>query len=143
MRWGEESYIHYDIRRKEAKLHLLKLASVFHHLPTPSVSAKQLCAQHTSDLDQCPKIMSSFISFKCLLFHVVTNKGGYVEMYLNRITITASLFGTLVVVLSKWCHQILSTKRNLWAAMEHQTHSRRNFLKRIGRVKVARVILEK
>ena len=42
--WHEEepSYIHYDIRREEAKQRLLKLASVFHHLP--SVSPKQLCA---------------------------------------------------------------------------------------------------
>ena len=35
------SYIHYDIKREEAKLHILKLASVFHHLP--SVGSKQLC----------------------------------------------------------------------------------------------------
>ena len=36
------SYIHYDIRREEAKQRLLKLASVFYHLP--SVGPKQLCA---------------------------------------------------------------------------------------------------
>ena len=35
-------YIHFDIRREEAKLRILKLASVFHHLP--SVGPKQLCA---------------------------------------------------------------------------------------------------
>ena len=42
--WDEEkaSYIHYNIRREEAKLRILKLASVFHHLR--SVSPKQLCA---------------------------------------------------------------------------------------------------
>ena len=42
--WDEEklSYIHYDISREEAKLLILKLASVFHHLP--SVGPKQLCA---------------------------------------------------------------------------------------------------
>ena len=42
--WDEEklSYIHYDIRREEAKLSILKIASVFHHLP--SVGPKQLCA---------------------------------------------------------------------------------------------------
>ena len=42
--WNEEklSKIHYDIRGGEAKLRMLKLASVFHHLP--SVSPKQLCA---------------------------------------------------------------------------------------------------
>ena len=42
--WDEEklSYIHYDIRREEAKLRILKIASVFHHLP--SVGPKQLCA---------------------------------------------------------------------------------------------------
>ena len=42
--WDEKkpSYILYDIRREEAKLRILKLASVFHHLP--SVSPKQLCA---------------------------------------------------------------------------------------------------
>ena len=36
------SYIHFDIRREEANLHILKLASVFHHLP--SFGPKQLCA---------------------------------------------------------------------------------------------------
>ena len=42
--WDEEklSYIHYDIRREEAKLCILKITSVFHHLP--SVGPKQLCA---------------------------------------------------------------------------------------------------
>ena len=42
--WDEEklSYIHYDIRREEAKLRILEIASVFHHLP--SVGPKQLCA---------------------------------------------------------------------------------------------------
>ena len=42
--WDEEkaSYIHYNIRREEAKLHILKLATVFHHLS--SVGPKQLCA---------------------------------------------------------------------------------------------------
>ena len=42
--WDEEkpSYIHYDIRREEVKQSILKLASVFHHLP--SVGPKQLCA---------------------------------------------------------------------------------------------------
>ena len=42
--WDKEkaSYIHYDIKREEAKLRILKLASVFHHLP--SVGPKQLCA---------------------------------------------------------------------------------------------------
>ena len=45
--WGprdeeKPSYIHYDIRRVEVKLRILKLALVFHHLP--SVSLKQLCA---------------------------------------------------------------------------------------------------
>ena len=42
--WDEEklSYIHYNIRREEAKQRILKLASVFHHLP--SVGPKQLCA---------------------------------------------------------------------------------------------------
>ena len=42
--WDEEkaSYIHYNIRREGAKLRILKLASVFHHLP--SVGPKQLCA---------------------------------------------------------------------------------------------------
>ena len=36
------SYIHYKIRREEAKLRILKLASVFHHLS--SVCLKQLYA---------------------------------------------------------------------------------------------------
>ena len=36
------SYIHFDIRREEANLRILKLASVFHHLP--SFGPKQLCA---------------------------------------------------------------------------------------------------
>ena len=45
--WGprdeeKPSYIHYKIRREEAKLRILKLASVFHHLS--SVGPKQLCA---------------------------------------------------------------------------------------------------
>ena len=42
--WDEEkaSYIHYDIRREEAKRRILKPASVFHYLP--SVGPKQLCA---------------------------------------------------------------------------------------------------
>ena len=42
--WDEEklSYTHYNIRREEAKIRILKLASVFHHLP--SVGPKQLCA---------------------------------------------------------------------------------------------------
>ena len=42
--WNEEklSYIHYGIKREEAKQCILKLASVFHHLP--SVGPKQLCA---------------------------------------------------------------------------------------------------
>ena len=42
--WDEEklSYIHYDIRREEAKRRILKLASVFYHLL--SVGPKQLCA---------------------------------------------------------------------------------------------------
>ena len=42
--WDKEkaSYIHYDIKREEAKLRILKLASAFHHLP--SVGPKQLCA---------------------------------------------------------------------------------------------------
>ena len=45
--WGprdeeKPSYIHYNIRREEAKLCILKLTSVFHHLP--SVGPKQLCA---------------------------------------------------------------------------------------------------
>ena len=42
--WDEEkpSYIHYDIRREGVKQSILKLASVFHHLP--SVGPKQLCA---------------------------------------------------------------------------------------------------
>ena len=35
-------YIHFNIRREEAKLRILKLASVFHHLP--SFGPKQLCA---------------------------------------------------------------------------------------------------
>ena len=35
-------YIHFDIRREEAKLRILKLASVFHQLP--SFGPKQLCA---------------------------------------------------------------------------------------------------
>ena len=35
-------YVHFDIRREEAKLLILKLASVFHHLP--SFGPKQLCA---------------------------------------------------------------------------------------------------
>ena len=41
--WDEEkpSYIHYNIRREEAKQRILKLASVFHHIP--SVGPKQLC----------------------------------------------------------------------------------------------------
>ena len=33
--------VHYNIRRGEAKLHILKLTSVFHHLPR--VGPKQLC----------------------------------------------------------------------------------------------------
>ena len=36
------SYIHYIIRRGEAKLRILELSSVFHHLP--SAGPKQLCA---------------------------------------------------------------------------------------------------
>ena len=42
--WDEEksSYTHYNIRREEAKLLVLKLASVFYHLP--SVGPKQLYA---------------------------------------------------------------------------------------------------
>ena len=42
--WDEEklSYIHYNIRREEAKQCIIKVASVFHHLP--SVGPKQLCA---------------------------------------------------------------------------------------------------
>ena len=36
------NYIHYDIRREEAKQCIIKVASVFHHLP--SVGPKQLCA---------------------------------------------------------------------------------------------------
>ena len=42
--WDEEelSYIHYDIRREEAKQGILKLASMFHHLS--SIGPKQLCA---------------------------------------------------------------------------------------------------
>ena len=36
------SYVNYNIRQGEAKLHLLKLTSVYHHLPR--VSPKQLCA---------------------------------------------------------------------------------------------------
>ena len=44
--WGprdeeKPSYIHYKIRREEAKLRILKLASVFDHLS--SVGPKQLC----------------------------------------------------------------------------------------------------
>ena len=39
---GKPSYIHYKIRREEAKQRILKLASVFHHIP--SVGSKQLCA---------------------------------------------------------------------------------------------------
>ena len=44
--WGprneeKPSYINYKIRREEAKLHILILASVFHHLS--SVGTKQLC----------------------------------------------------------------------------------------------------
>ena len=35
-------YVHFDIRREEAKLRILKLTSVFHHLP--SFGPKQLCA---------------------------------------------------------------------------------------------------
>ena len=35
-------YAHFDIRREEAKLRILKLASVFHHLP--SFGPKQLGA---------------------------------------------------------------------------------------------------
>ena len=42
MRWGEAELHHYNIRREEAKIRILKLASVFHHLP--SVGPKQLCA---------------------------------------------------------------------------------------------------
>ena len=30
----EPSYVHYNIRGEEAKLKILKLASVFHHLPS-------------------------------------------------------------------------------------------------------------
>ena len=36
------SYVHYNIRQGEAKLHILKLTSLFHHLPR--VGPKQLCA---------------------------------------------------------------------------------------------------
>ena len=39
---AKPSYVHYIIRQGEAKLHILELTSVFHHLP--SVSPKQLCA---------------------------------------------------------------------------------------------------
>ena len=35
------SYLHYIIRQGEAKVRVLELASVFHHLP--SVGPKQLC----------------------------------------------------------------------------------------------------
>ena len=42
--WGKEklSYVYYVIRQGEAKLHISKLTSVFHH--HPNVSSKQLCA---------------------------------------------------------------------------------------------------
>ena len=44
--WGPRdekklSYIHYEIRREEAKLRMIKLTSVFHHLP--SFGPKQFC----------------------------------------------------------------------------------------------------
>ena len=42
MRRSRVAYITYNIRREEAKLSILKLASVFHHLS--SVGPKQLCA---------------------------------------------------------------------------------------------------
>ena len=35
------SYVHYIIKQNEAKLYILELTSVFHHIP--SVGPKQLC----------------------------------------------------------------------------------------------------
>ena len=46
-------YVHFDIRREEAKLRILKLASVFHHLP--SVGPKQLCAVSVSTPRMYPR----------------------------------------------------------------------------------------
>ena len=64
--WDEEkmSYIHYDIRREEAKLLILKLASVFHHpMSVPSSCVRQ----HTYDVPAKRVFPSSILLHKMAL----------------------------------------------------------------------------